>query len=60
VVTTISYGSGLVGPALIGYVAARATLPVAFLVPAALALVVATVAPTVLSAIVGTPAAARG
>jgi MFS family permease len=44
-VTTISYGGGLAGPALIGYVAANQTLPVALLIPAVLALMVATVAP---------------
>jgi MFS family permease len=50
-VTTISYGGGLVGPALIGYVATTATLPVALLIPAALAAVVATAAPAVLGAL---------
>ncbi|MBG0826575.1 MFS transporter [Planomonospora sp. ID67723] len=48
--TTISYGGGLVGPALIGSVAAHATLPIALLIPAALTLVVAVVAPPVLAA----------
>lgn len=51
-ITAISYGAGLVGPVLIGYVATRATLPVALLIPAALAVVVATVAPAVLNAVV--------
>jgi hypothetical protein len=55
-VTTVSYSGGLVGPALIGGVAARATVPVALLVPAGLALLVALVAPAVLKAS-GTPAA---
>jgi hypothetical protein len=49
-VTTVSYSGGLVGPALIGGVAARATLPVALLVPAGLALLVTLVAPAVLKA----------
>ncbi len=54
--TTISYSGGLIGPALIGYVAARATLPVALLIPAGLALLVATVAPaaTVTESLEGT------
>ncbi|MEV6282147.1 MFS transporter [Kribbella sp. NPDC051770] len=47
-VTTISYGGGLVGPALIGAVAGQAGLPVALLIPAALAVVVASAAPVVL------------
>jgi hypothetical protein len=51
-VTAIGYGGGLVGPALIGFVASKATLPVALLVPAVLALVAATVAPAVLTAVV--------
>ena len=55
VATTISYGGGLVGPAVIGYVAARETLPVALLIPAALALVVAVVAPAVLAATLRRP-----
>jgi MFS family permease len=38
--TTVSYSGGLVGPALIGYVAARATLPVALVIPTGLALLV--------------------
>jgi hypothetical protein len=50
-VTTISYGGGLVGPALIGSVAASVTLPVALLIPAALALTVAAVAPSVVRAV---------
>ncbi|MGY0232266.1 MFS transporter [Longispora urticae] len=48
-VTTISYGGGLVGPALIGYAASRANLPTALLIPAALALLVAVVAPSALA-----------
>lgn len=44
-VTMISYGGGLLGPSVIGFVAAGATLPVALLIPAALAVVVATLAP---------------
>ncbi|WP_345574888.1 MFS transporter, partial [Nonomuraea rosea] len=47
-VTTISYGGGLVGPAVIGYVAGTATLPAALIIPAVLALLVATVAPRLL------------
>lgn len=48
-VTTISYGGGLVGPALIGSVAGRAGLPTALLIPAALAVLVAAAAPAVLN-----------
>lgn len=48
-VTTISYGGGLVGPALIGSVAGRASLSTALLIPAALAVVVAAAAPAVLN-----------
>ncbi len=44
-VTMISYGGGLLGPSVIGFVAAGATLPVALLIPAVLALVVVTLAP---------------
>ena len=51
--TTISYGGGLAGPALIGFVAERATLPVALLIPAALAFALALVAPATLSAAAG-------
>lgn len=47
-VTTISYGGGLVGPALIGSVAGRAGLSTALLIPAALAVLVAVAAPAVL------------
>ncbi|WP_163506017.1 MFS transporter [Fodinicola acaciae] len=47
-VTAISYGGGLVGPAVIGYVAAHATLPVGLSIPAVLALLVAAAAPAVL------------
>ncbi|MFI6291403.1 MFS transporter [Nonomuraea sp. NPDC050790] len=50
-VTTISYGGGLVGPALIGYVASAGTLPLALAIPAALALLVATAAPPLLNAV---------
>ncbi|MFF0864107.1 MFS transporter [Nonomuraea sp. NPDC003560] len=56
-VTTVSYGGGLVGPALIGYVATTASLPLALVIPAALALLVAVAAPPLLDA-VGTTAAA--
>ncbi|TCN31571.1 putative MFS family arabinose efflux permease [Kribbella orskensis] len=48
-VTTISYGGGLVGPALIGSVAGRAGLPTALLIPAALAVLVAAAASAVLN-----------
>jgi MFS family permease len=48
-VTTISYGGGLVAPALIGFVASRASLPVALLVPAALVTLIAAAAPAVLA-----------
>jgi fucose permease len=44
-VTMISYGGGLLGPSVIGFVAAGSTLPVALLIPAVLALVVVTLAP---------------
>ncbi|MFP3821472.1 hypothetical protein SB658_22515, partial [Bacillus sp. SIMBA_008] len=37
VVTMISYGGGLLGPALIGFLAAATSLPVAMLLPAGLA-----------------------
>jgi len=47
--TAVSYSGGLVGPALIGYVAARATLPVALLIPTGLALLVSMAAPAILS-----------
>lgn len=46
-VTTISYGGGLVAPALIGFVAARASLPVALLIPAVLVVLIAAAAPAV-------------
>ncbi|WP_327002098.1 MFS transporter [Dactylosporangium sp. NBC_01737] len=49
-VTTISYGGGLVAPALLGFVAARASLPVALLIPAALLIAIAAGAPAVLAA----------
>lgn len=48
-VTTISYGGGLVGPAVIGTVASQAGLPIALLIPAALAVLVAAAAPAVLN-----------
>jgi hypothetical protein len=48
-VTTISHAGGLAGPALIGYVATSATLPVALLLPAAAALLLAAAAPAALS-----------
>ncbi|MEU4395342.1 MFS transporter [Kribbella sp. NPDC023855] len=54
-VTTISYGGGLVGPALIGSVASHAGLPTALLIPAALAVLVAAAAPAVLKLTGGTP-----
>ncbi len=47
-VTMISYGGGLLGPALIGYVAAAASLPVALFLPAGMALLVAVMARPVL------------
>ncbi|MFI5891941.1 MFS transporter [Actinoplanes sp. NPDC051513] len=49
-VTTISYGGGLVAPALLGFVAARASLPAALLIPAALVIAIAVGAPAVLAA----------
>ncbi|TMR89045.1 MFS transporter [Nonomuraea basaltis] len=51
-VTTISYGGGLIGPALIGPVAAVAGLPLALVIPATLALLVAAIAPPLLMAVV--------
>jgi MFS family permease len=54
VATTVSYSGGLIGPALIGYVAARATLPVALLIPAGLALLVSIVAPAALNTVINT------
>ncbi|YCK39574.1 MFS transporter [Actinomadura sp. ATCC 39365] len=57
-VTTVSYGGGLAGPALIGYVATTASLPLALVIPAALALLVAVAAPPLLDAVVTTAAAA--
>ena len=54
-ITTISYGGGLIGPAVIGFVASRATLPVALTIPAVLALAVAVVAPAALDAAVRRP-----
>lgn len=47
--TAVSYSGGLIGPALIGYVAARATLPVALLIPTGLALLVSIAAPAILN-----------
>jgi MFS family permease len=55
VVTTLSYGGGLIGPAVIGFVATRASLPVAMLIPASLVLVVAVIAPRVLAALAAVP-----
>jgi hypothetical protein len=52
-VTTISYGGGLVGPAVIGTVVAQAGLPVGLLIPAVLAVVVAGAAPVVLGRYLG-------
>ncbi|TWD79153.1 MFS transporter [Kribbella amoyensis] len=48
-VTTISYGGGLVGPAVIGAVAGQAGLPTALLIPAVLGVLVAAAAPAVLN-----------
>ena len=50
-VTTLSYGGGLIGPAVIGVVASRASLPAAMAIPAALVAVVTVVAPRVLAAL---------
>jgi MFS family permease len=50
-VTTLSYGGGLLGPALIGGVAARASLPVAMAIPAASVAMITVVAPRVLAAL---------
>jgi MFS family permease len=54
-VTAISYGGGLIGPSVIGSVAAGATLPVALVIPAALALAVSALAPHVLRAVMRPP-----
>lgn len=48
-ITTISYGGSLVGPAVIGYVATAASLPVAIAIPAAFAGLVALTGPLVLT-----------
>lgn len=48
VVTMISYGGGLLGPALIGFLAAAGTLPLALLLPAGLAVLTAIAAPAVI------------
>ncbi|NGN70283.1 MFS transporter [Streptomyces sp. A7024] len=50
-VTTIGYGGGLAGPALIGYVAERTSLPAALSVPAVLAAAVALIAPAAIVAV---------
>ncbi|WP_426514073.1 MFS transporter [Dactylosporangium sp. McL0621] len=50
-VTTLSYGGGLIGPAVIGGVASRASLPAAMAIPAALVAVVTVIAPRVLAAL---------
>ncbi|MEV4135514.1 MFS transporter [Dactylosporangium sp. NPDC049742] len=57
-VTTVSYGGGLVAPALIGFVASHASLPVALLIPAALTAVIAVGSPAALAAT--TPSDDRG
>jgi hypothetical protein len=44
----ISYGGGLLGPALIGFLAAAATLPLALLLPAGLAVLTTIAAPAVI------------
>ncbi|WP_435742660.1 MFS transporter [Microbacterium sp. PMB16] len=44
-VTMVSYGGGLLGPAMIGFLASAVSLPTAMLLPAGLALLVATIAP---------------
>ncbi|GAA1501647.1 MFS transporter [Dactylosporangium maewongense] len=49
-VTTISYGGGLVAPAIIGVVASHASLPIALLIPAALTAVIAVASPAALAA----------
>lgn len=50
-VTMISYGGGLVGPALIGALSTAVGLPAALLLPAVLTLAVAAVGPAVLGAL---------
>lgn len=51
VVTTLSYGGGLAGPAIIGYVASATSLGTAMMIPCALAILVAVAAPTALTAL---------
>jgi MFS family permease len=50
-VTALSYGGGLLGPALIGGVAARASLPAAMAIPAVSVAMITVVAPRVLAAL---------
>jgi MFS family permease len=50
-VTTISYAGAMAGPAVIGYVASMASLPVALVIPAAMAVLVALSGPSILGAI---------
>lgn len=50
-VTTLSYGGGLLGPALIGGAAARASLPVAMVIPVASIVMITIVAPRALAAL---------
>lgn len=50
-VTTVSYGGGLIGPALIGYVAAGASLQVAMIIPAVLAVLMTIGTPAILAAL---------
>lgn len=47
-VTMISYGGGLLGPALIGFLAQATSLSVALLLPATLAILVSVAAPATL------------
>lgn len=47
-VTAISYGAGLIGPALIGFVAEQASLSTALIIPAALTALVSAAAPAIL------------
>jgi MFS family permease len=50
-ITTISYGGSLIGPAVVGYVATAASLPVAIVIPATLSGLVALTGPLVLEPI---------
>lgn len=50
-ITTLGYSGSLLGPALVGCVAALSSLPIALTIPAALALGIATAGPRTLAAL---------